>query len=477
MPIYMDRHELDEPVTQKELAMAHYQDLLIQDQFDAKSMTYWQSEDGKTAFCLIDAPNPEALKKMHAASHGLIPHKIIEVDPEEVLSILGRITDPTGVKDLDKYEENVDEYAADHGSPFRVIMFTDLKDSTLMQTELGEEKALEMLRTHNELIRTAIKPHNGQEVKHTGDGLMISYLNVSDALAGGASIQAAFDEHNQNNPDDAMYVRIGFSAGDTIYQSTLLAVPESSLISGVGESENAYTPAAVRLIDVPGTTIEQVAGSGVSDLGQVRVALVEATREAFEAGEESVDVEMTLRLPYGDDGGQIVNKTWTLSRDELERLHALRWVSPLGAIAFAPEEFLLKGSSPIDSLDKGLSETRRVMLSTYTTFVRLFQGTVKVQHLKGPVGIAHLGTMMAEKGWVWLLFLAAIVSVNLAVINFMPLPIVDGGQFLFLIFEGLRGKPVPVGIQNAFALAGIVLIGAVFIIVTFNDIVGLFGGS
>ena len=219
MPIYMDRHELDEPVTQKELAMAHYQDLLIQDQFDAKSMTYWQSEDGKTAFCLIDAPNPEALKKMHAASHGLIPHKIIEVDPEEVLSILGRITDPTGVKDLDKYEENVDEYAADHGSPFRVIMFTDLKDSTLMQTELGEEKALEMLRTHNELIRTAIKPHNGQEVKHTGDGLMISYLNVSDALEGGASIQAAFDEHNQNNPDDAMYVRIGFSAGEPVFDS------------------------------------------------------------------------------------------------------------------------------------------------------------------------------------------------------------------------------------------------------------------
>ncbi len=269
---------------------------------------------------------------------------------------------------------------------------------------------------------------------------------------------------------------IGFSASDTNNASTLLALPEQSLISGVGKTEESYKPAATRLIDVPGTIIEQVAGTPVNNLGMVRIALADATREAYEAGADSADVEMTLRHPFGADGGEVIHKTWTLSRNELDRLHQLTWTSPLSPMAFAQEEFLLKGSSPIDSLDKGLDETRRVMLSTYTTFVRLFQGTVKVQHLKGPVGIAHLGTLMADKGWVWLLFLAAIISVNLAVINFLPLPIVDGGQFLFLLFEGVRGKPVPVGIQNAFALAGIVLIGAVFIIVTFNDIVGLFSG-
>ena len=219
MPIYMDRHDLDEPVSQKDLAMAHYQDILIQDQFGVKSMTYWHSQDGKTAFCLIDAPNPEALTKMHAASHGLTPNEIIEVNPEEVLALLGRTTDPVPIADMDKYEENVNEFASAHDSAFRVIMFTDLKDSTLMQTELGQEKALEMLHTHNELIRTAIKPHNGQEVKHTGDGLMISYLDVADALAGASSIQAAFVEHNQNNSDDAMYVRIGFSAGEPVFDS------------------------------------------------------------------------------------------------------------------------------------------------------------------------------------------------------------------------------------------------------------------
>jgi regulator of sigma E protease len=82
---------------------------------------------------------------------------------------------------------------------------------------------------------------------------------------------------------------------------------------------------------------------------------------------------------------------------------------------------------------------------------------------------------VAEKGLIWLLFFMGLISINLAVINFLPLPIVDGGQFLFLVYEQVRGKPVPVGVQNAVTMAGLVLIGSVFLIVTFNDVKNLFG--
>src|SRR5207237_1803349 len=105
----------------------------------------------------------------------------------------------------------------------------------------------------------------------------------------------------------------------------------------------------------------------------------------------------------------------------------------------------------------------------------LAQGTVKVEHLKGPVGIAHLGTIVAGKGFIWLLFFMALISVNLAVINFLPLPIVDGGQFLFLVYEQVRGRPVPASVQNVVTMAGLVLIGCVFLVVTYNDITNLFG--
>ncbi|MCA9289417.1 MAG: site-2 protease family protein, partial [Phycisphaerales bacterium] len=117
-----------------------------------------------------------------------------------------------------------------------------------------------------------------------------------------------------------------------------------------------------------------------------------------------------------------------------------------------------------------------VMMSTYLTLLRLFQGTVRVEHLKGPVGITHMGTIIADRGPIWLMFFFALVSVNLAVINFLPLPIVDGGQFLMIVYEWVRGKPVPVGLQNAMTLAGLLLIGSVFVIVTFNDVARLLGG-
>ena len=115
------------------------------------------------------------------------------------------------------------------------------------------------------------------------------------------------------------------------------------------------------------------------------------------------------------------------------------------------------------------------MLQTYVTFARLFQGTVKVEHLQGPVGIAHIGTMVASRGIIWLLFFLALISVNLAVVNFLPLPIVDGGQFLMILYEQLRGRPLPLKVQEVVTIAGLVFIGAMFLLVTFNDLKKLIG--
>ena len=125
----------------------------------------------------------------------------------------------------------------------------------------------------------------------------------------------------------------------------------------------------------------------------------------------------------------------------------------------------------------GVAETHRVMMTTYATFDRLISGTVKVEHLKGPIGIARLGVMVAERGMIELLFLFGLISINLAVINFLPLPIVDGGQFLLLLVEQIRGRPVSLRIQNAVTWVGLVLIASLFLFITYNDIVGWIRGS
>jgi regulator of sigma E protease len=269
---------------------------------------------------------------------------------------------------------------------------------------------------------------------------------------------------------------IGFAATDSQDTDTLVSVPPARIMDARHPGDGA-PPAASRLITLPGTRIVSVAGTPVANFTQLRAALRTATRSAFESGASSATVKIGLDLPSLQAGSPTSEvKDWTLTRDDLHTLFSLGWRSRLDASIFEPEEFLLQAKGPADALRMGLSETHRVMMSTYITFARLFEGTVKVEHLKGPVGIAHMGTRIAERGLIWLLFFMALISVNLAVINFLPLPIVDGGQFLFLVFEQIRGKPVPIAVQNIATIAGLILIGTMFIIVTFHDIANLFTG-
>ena len=87
----------------------------------------------------------------------------------------------------------------------------------------------------------------------------------------------------------------------------------------------------------------------------------------------------------------------------------------------------------------------------------------------------HLGTRVADRGIMYLVFFLAMISVNLAVLNFLPLPIVDGGLFLFLIYEKFRGRPPSVAFQNAATLAGLMLLGGLFIVTSYNDLMRLLG--
>jgi class 3 adenylate cyclase len=202
----MDRH-FSEDATRTAIKHAHESDLKIQDKHGVKFLTYWFDEDRCTTFCLVDAPNKQAIQEAHDEAHGGVPHEIIEVDPLAVEAFLGRVNDPAP-------STTKEEVALD--SAFRVVMFTDLKDSTLMTTMYGDTKALHLLHIHNALTRNALRAHSGTEVKHTGDGIMASFKSVANAVNCALNIQKAFNDHNQANLEEALYVRIGLSAGEPI---------------------------------------------------------------------------------------------------------------------------------------------------------------------------------------------------------------------------------------------------------------------
>jgi class 3 adenylate cyclase len=210
MPIFMDRHYI-EGLTAHAIKNAHDKDLAIQGKYGCNFITYWFDEARCTGFCLVEGPNKEAVRKTHAEAHGAVPHEIIEVDPSVVEAFLGRIRDPLPVN-----QEGGSAIQAEIDSAFRVIMFTDLKDSTATTTRLGDAKAMHLLRIHNALTRNALREYNGREVKHLGDGIMATFPIVLNALECAIAIQQAFTEHNQQNPNEKLQLRIGLSAGEPV---------------------------------------------------------------------------------------------------------------------------------------------------------------------------------------------------------------------------------------------------------------------
>ncbi len=225
------------------------------------------------------------------------------------------------------------------------------------------------------------------------------------------------------------------------------------------------------LVFTPGSRVLSVNGMSVESWADLREALREVTAEALRDG-TGADVTVAVRLPLGEapDGGPVEEIAWTIAPADVEALQELAWGSPLPEAFFEPAETVLRAKNPVGALVMGVQETHRIVMMTYLTFVRLAQGSVKVEHLKGPVGIADVGTKVIRMGFIHLLFFLAVVSANLAVINFLQLPIVDGGLFIFLLVESITKRPVSVAVQNAATALGVLLIGAVFLVVTFNDI-------
>jgi len=150
------------------------------------------------------------------------------------------------------------------------------------------------------------------------------------------------------------------------------------------------------------------------------------------------------------------------------------WLGRIGYtvdLSFAQEQKTVRETNPLVAMQIGADKTYYFILQVYVVMKRIiFSRSVGVENISGPVGIVRAGGQFAEAGIPQLLFFLAIISANLAVINFLPLPIVDGGHMVFLLIEKIKGSPVSIRIQMATQLVGLALIAAAFLYVTLQDI-------
>ena len=218
MPIYMDRHDVSDEVTAEHVAQLHQEDLKVEHKFNCRGLTYWFDENRKTAFCLIEAPNKQALQDMHNQAHGELPHSIIEVDESIVESFLGRIEDPAKSK---KTALNIINDPA-----FRTIMVTALGRTSLDEDESSQFNLV--LPKYQKTISKILAEFNGRVVKQEADCLLISFDNVSRAVSCAIEVQKEFKGIIEGHGDTGLNLNIGLSSGipvmekENLFEDTIL---------------------------------------------------------------------------------------------------------------------------------------------------------------------------------------------------------------------------------------------------------------
>jgi len=208
MPIFMDRHNVP-GIEAKAAAEAHRADMLVQDEFGCRCMTYWVDEERGNAFCLIDAPNIDAVTKMHDKAHGLVSNEIIQVNSNVVEAFLGRIQDPKG------YADNHDSTLKVFNDPaFRIILVAEILNPISLQQQLGKDKAKQLLRLYNEIMRNQIRKNEGREVEAEGEGFIVSFISVTQAVNCAVAAQKGL-----HVAGELLNLRIGLNAGMPIDKS------------------------------------------------------------------------------------------------------------------------------------------------------------------------------------------------------------------------------------------------------------------
>ena len=150
-------------------------------------------------------------------------------------------------------------------------------------------------------------------------------------------------------------------------------------------------------------------------------------------------------------------------------------VPQLGIVA--NQEIITESVNPVKAVYYGVLRSWDVTKLITMTVVKLFQRKVPLESVGGPIFIAQLAGEQARAGLINLILLTAIISVNLGIINALPIPVLDGGHLAFLLIEMIFRRPVSVRTREIAQQLGLVIIALLMILIFYNDLNRIFGFS
>lgn len=140
------------------------------------------------------------------------------------------------------------------------------------------------------------------------------------------------------------------------------------------------------------------------------------------------------------------------------------------SLAFRLREETVRSTNPLAAIGMGLKEAKAMVGDVMRTMQRMVTGEIDRRNMGGIISIGQITHSMANAGLIPLLFFLCLISVNLGVLNLLPIPALDGGHILFALIELVRRKPVSMRIQAGFQVIGVFVVLALILFVTTMDI-------
>ena len=139
-------------------------------------------------------------------------------------------------------------------------------------------------------------------------------------------------------------------------------------------------------------------------------------------------------------------------------------------LGFRTRTYVYQATGFADAVRVGVASSWKFVVDTWLTLKRILFGHVSSENIGGIITIAAVSASWAEEGLAKLLFILCMLSMNLAFINVLPIPVLDGGHLFFLVVEKLKGSPVSERVLGYSQVVGVVLILSLMIYVTYNDL-------
>jgi regulator of sigma E protease len=224
---------------------------------------------------------------------------------------------------------------------------------------------------------------------------------------------------------------------------------------------NADTPAEAAGLK-KGDRIIVIDGRAIATWDEMAAAIMESRGKAltvtFQRGAEERTVDITPQ---------------TTAMKNLFGEETERYVIGIASAGVVHQKALTLGEALGESVVKTYEITRLTVLS----IVKLIQGVVSTKTLGGPIMIAQMAGEQAREGTTNLVFFIALLSINLGILNFLPIPVLDGGHLVFFFIEAVMGKPVNRRVREVAQQAGIFVLLLLMIFVFYNDISRIFSTS